>query len=370
MLRDKIGNIPVSKPEISLFDVWSVSRQIHSKNLTSGEVTRKFEREFAQYVGVDDAVAVNSGTSALILALSVLGIGEGDEVIVPSFTFAAPANAVILLNATPVLVDVDVRTFNLDVESLKKSISSKTKAVIVVHLFGSPANLKDIISLTDEYGIALIEDAAQSLGAEYDNRKVGSFGNLACFSFYPSKTITTGEGGMVVAKDPTHLERIRILRNQGMANRYEYLAPGYNFRLTEFQSALGLSQLKRIESLIRKRRKIAKSYLMNLSNLFTLPIEQVHTRHVYNQFTVRLPHAVRDEFIKELSLAGINSQIYYPKTLHEYSFLSSRKSFAISHSVSREVVSLPIYPSMTNRQIDYIISMSNFTLEKLYRNIK
>ena len=255
--------IPLSAPDVNEEDIQAVSDVLRTSRLSLGPKLEEFEHAIAAYVGASDAVAVNSGTSALHLSLRALGIGEGDEVIVPSFAFIAVANAVRHERATPIFVDIDPDTLNLDPGRIESAITPRTKAIIVVHTFGCPADLEAILEIARRHGLRVIEDACEAIGAEYDGRRVGTFGDAAIFSFYPNKQITTGEGGVVVTQNPEISRFVRKVRNQGRDDPeswFQHSELGYNYRISDINCALGVEQLKRIEPILTRRESIARQY--------------------------------------------------------------------------------------------------------------
>ena len=255
--------IPLSAPEITEQDIEAVTGVLRTSSLSLGPKVGEFERSISHYVGASDAIAVNSGTSGLHLCIRALGISEGDEVVVPSFTFIAVANAVRYEKATPVFVDIDSQTLNLDPSLLEQAITPRTRAIIVVHTFGCPAELTTILQIARRHGLFVIEDACEAIGAEFEGRKVGALGDVGVFAFYPNKQITTGEGGAVVTNNPEIALKVRKLRNQGREESEEWFQHtelGYNYRISDINCALGIEQLKRINSILDRRESIARQY--------------------------------------------------------------------------------------------------------------
>jgi perosamine synthetase len=253
--------IPLSSPDITESEIEAVTAVLRTPRLSLGPQLEAFEHAFADYIGTPHAVAVSSGTAGLHLCIRALGIGEGDEVIVPSFTFIAAANAIRYERATPVFADIDAESLNLSPAAIKRAITPKTRAIVVVHTFGRPAEIAAILDIARRDNLAVIEDACEAIGAEYDRHKVGSFGNAAVFAFYPNKQITTGEGGMIVTRRPELAQRIRALRNQGRYDNDDWLQHaelGYNYRLSEMNCALGLAQLNRIDEILERRAHVAR----------------------------------------------------------------------------------------------------------------
>ena len=272
--------IPVADPYISEDDVEAVAEAVRNKRLSQGEHVAKFEKSFANSLKSRQALAVTNGTAALHLALLSLDVKSGDEVVIPSFSFVASANCVLYVGAKPIFVDIDPHTFNIDPQKIEKAISPKTKAIIVVHYAGQPADLSPILDIAEKHGLHVIEDAAEAHGATYKKRMAGSIGLIGCFSFYPNKNITTGEGGMVVTDDNEIAEKIRLLRSHGQDSRYHHITIGYNYRMTDIQAALGVVQLKRLNWVLRKKEEAAEYYRELLSDA-----KGVQTPHVIQDVT-------------------------------------------------------------------------------------
>ncbi len=353
--------ILLSHPQIGRQEKRAVVKVLKSGNLAQGPEVSSFEREFSRFAGGRDCVAVNSGTSALLLCLLALGIKEGDEVIVPSFTFAATANVVSLVGATPVFVDINPKTFNINSKSIIDSITPLTKAIIVVHLFGLPADMGEIVKIARDHSLFLIEDAAQAHMASIGNEYVGTFGDAAAFSFYPTKNMTSGEGGMVVLSNPTLTRNCRLLRNQGMEVRYQNEIAGYNLRMTDIHASIGRVQLTKLESMTLSRIENANFLIEHLETQFTPHIPSTFL-HVFHQFTIRVEKG-RQEVIDYLSSKGISSGVYYPTPVHKLPTFHSEQSLFETEKASREVLSLPIHPRLTKRNLSYIANTVNKALE-------
>lgn len=351
--------IPVSKPFLGLSERIAVDKVLRSGNLAQGEQVRRFEVEFSSFVGARECVAVNSGTSALHLALLSNGIGPGDEVIVPSFTFAATANSVALSGATPIFADVDLRTFNIDPDSIVPLINHRTKAIQPVHLYGLPANMGRIRQIAQRHGLLVFEDAAQAHLAGIDDVPVGSFGDGASFSFYPTKNMTSGEGGMIVCSTQDMARVCRILRNQGMEKKYMNELIGFNLRMSDIHASIGLVQLKRVEKWTEKRIQIARIYSDNLKGVI-VPFEPSGYRHVFHQYTIRIPGHNRDEFIKKMNAEGVGCGVYYPIPTHRLpSFKLKTNSLPNTELLSSEVLSLPIFPTIKMREVEKVVQVVN-----------
>lgn len=357
----KNHKIRLASPDIGKLEIRAVTRVLKSKNLAQGPEVLKFESLFSKHVSELECVAVNSGTSALLLGLIALGIGENDEVIVPSFTFAATANAVVLAGGTPIFADIDQTTFNIDIDSVKSRITSKTRAIIAVHLYGLPANMVALSQLCKEKGLFLIEDAAQAHLASIDGVNVGTFGDVSAFSFYPTKNMTTGEGGMVVAKDPMVARRVRLLRNQGMEVKYQNEIAGFNMRMTDISAAIGIVQLGKLERLTDKRRSNAKFYIDNLPVEVT-PKSPHGFLHVYHQFTLRVKN--RDSLIEVLKNSNIDSAVYYPTLVHSLPAYMLKIDLPNSKTISEEVISIPVHPDLSSKDLRKVVSVINDFLRR------
>lgn len=327
------------------------SRQILQGQLTQTDVVQEFEIEVGREISSNSVVSCNSGTSALLLCLKSMGIGPGDDVIVPSFTFIATVNAVILAGARPILVDVEANYFCLNPDLVSQAITSKTRAIIPVHLFGQSADMEPIMKIAAEKGVVVIEDAAQAFGARYQNLPIGSLGHAAAFSFFPSKNVTTAEGGACWFRDPQHTKIARLLRNQGQNNTYEYLIPGYNFRLSSVHASIGLGQLRQIKRTNEVRVRNAMVYKSMLPSE-TIPKERPDSLHSFNQFVIRVPAASRRDLIQRLDRRGIPTRIYYPRSLSEISFLKDypKVEDGTSATLAEELLALPIFPNLTQRK--------------------
>lgn len=338
--------IPHSRPTITKDEIKSVRDVLLSGYLSCGRKTEEFEEKFAKYIGVKYAAAVNSGTSALHLSLLSLGIGSNDEVIIPNYVCTAVLNAVLYVGAKPVLCDVSLSDYNIDVSEVKKKITKNTKAIIVVHLFGYPANILEFISL----GIPVIEDVAQSPGAEIGGEKVGSFGKINIFSFYATKFITTGEGGMLTTQNRKLYHKILDLRDYDERNNYKLR---YNYKITDIASSLGISQLNKIEMFIKKRRYIASVYNNEFKNLpVILPPQDVKKKAVYYRYCVRVKN--RDKIQKEIMKEGCEVKKPIFKPLNKYLGFSGFKN---SGKIDKEILSLPIYPSLKKDEVKKIVKV-------------
>lgn len=334
-----------------------VDRILESSHYILGPRVREFEEKITEYLKVSDALGVASGTDALHLSIEALNIGEGDEVITTPFTFFATVEAIVYTGAKPVFVDIEPDTFAIDCAKVEEKITPRTKAVLPVHLFGHPSDMEHIMAIAERHGLYVIEDCAQAFGAEIRGRKVGSFGDMGCFSFYPSKNLgACGDGGMITLREPRFSNAIKSLRNHGSKGSYIHDSVGFNSRLDELQAGILLVKLKRIDDYNRKRREKALRYTSLLSGVVTCPCEKEGVSHVYNQYTILCKN--RDEVQQRLKDNGISSVVYYPRPLHlqdAMSFLGHREGdFPITERASREVLSLPIYAELEESDIEEI----------------
>ena len=350
--------ISVAQPDIGRKERRAVMRVLKSGNLVQGKEVKGFEDEFSRWVADRKCVAVNSGTSALHVALLSLGIKPGDEVIIPSFTFAATANIVALTGATPVFVDISLDNFCIDPLSIERAITSKTKAIVPVHLYGHPADMETILKIAKRYSLLVLEDAAQAHGARIGSQPVGSFGDAAAFSFYPSKNMTSGEGGMIVAPNEEVCRTSRLLRNQGMEKRYENEIVGYNLRMTDIHAAIGRVQLEKLDLYNGLRRQNARFLNENIRGVVT-PTERSGYRHVYHQYTIRVIGHDRDRFCSELEKLGVGSGVYYPIPVHRLPSFNKTDYLANTEKAALQVISLPVHPQLKYKHLERIVSAVN-----------
>jgi len=358
--------IPVARPAIGQDEITAVTAVLESGMLASGERVTEFEKKFADYCGTTHAVAINNGTAALHAALLAAGIGPGDEVIVPSFTFFATASAVSMTGAKPVFVDVNEKTFCIDPAQVENHITQKTKAVIGVHLFGQPFDIQGIKQVCESHNLTLIEDAAQAQGAMWNNEKAGAMGHMGCFSFYATKNMTTGEGGMVTTSDKALNERLRLLINHGQSEKYLHTRIGYNYRLTDVAAAIGIVQLKKLEKFNMRRRKNAEYFDTHISvkGLIT-PVVAPGMHHVYHQYVVRLTDEFpmkRADFMEYLKVKGIGTAVHYPIPIHHqpvYALANEADSCPVSTSLAASVLSIPVHPLLDQKELAYICDAIN-----------
>lgn len=365
-------NVPFARPYLTGNEGARVAEVIASGWISQGPQVTAFEKAFAERVGAADAVATTSCTTALHLALHAAGIGPGDEVIVPSLSFIATANAVVLCGARPVFADIDPRTYNLDPDCAERAITSRTKAIMPVHQVGLPADMDAFNAIAERHGVAIIEDAACAIGATYHGRPVGSLSPLACFSFHPRKVITTGEGGMIAVGDPALAERIRRLRQHGMSvsdlarhqtNRVvieEYPEPGFNYRMTDMQAALGLCQLEVLDDVLERRRVLAERYNAALAEIPYLeaPEDPPDVVRTWQSYCVRVgagSAVSRTELMQRLLDDGIPTRRGVMAIHEEAAYPGRRIDLPHTEAAARDVVMLPLFAELTCDQQDYVI---------------
>jgi dTDP-4-amino-4,6-dideoxygalactose transaminase len=357
--------IRIARPVIGDEEEAAVLAALHSEQLAQGNRVREFEEAFAAVCGTREAVAVSSGTAALMTALAVHGLGPGDEVITTPFTFAATANAVLFTGARPVFVDVRDDDFNIDPSLIEAKITSHSRAILPVHLYGQPCDMSAITSVASEHGLLVVEDACQAHAASVDGKMAGTFGT-GCFSFYATKNVTCGEGGMIITDDPAVAEKARRFRAHGESSRYVSESLGFNFRLTEIQAAIGLAQLHKLAERNEQRRANAAYLSRHLRGVIT-PVEMPGRRHVYHQYTVRVPSpdgssTARDALAAKLNAAGIEACVYYPTPVHRqplYVGLGYADSLPVAERLCREVLSLPVHPALSPDDLQTIVSAFN-----------
>ena len=366
--------IPLSDIDLDEEEIEEVVTVLKSKWLSMGPVTQRFEKEFANYLGVKHAFGLSSGTAALHIALKVLGIKDGDEMIIPSLTFVATANSALYCGAKPVFADITgLDNFDISPDDILEKITNKTKAITIVHYGGYPCDMNAIMEIAEKHNLKVIEDAAHAPGAEYKRRKCGTFGDVGCFSFFANKNLVTGEGGMIVTNDDALAEKIRIMRSHGMttltwdrhkghAHSYDVVDLGFNYRINEIASALGLVQLKKLSGNNEKRRKIVEEYRKQMKDIseISVPFENYKEKLSYHIFPILLSEDVsRNEFIDRLKLKGIQTSMHYPP-IHLFTYY--RKMFGFKEGVlpkteyvGEHEVTLPLYPMMRQEDIRYVI---------------
>jgi perosamine synthetase len=350
--------IPLAAPIIGEAELRAADRVLRSGQLAQGHEVAAFEDEFREVAGTAYGVAVSSGTSALHLGLIAAGIGAGDEVIVPSFTFAATANAVVLAGARPVFADIDPGSFCLAPDAVAAAITPSTAAIVAVHLYGHPAAMTELTGIAERASLAIFEDAAQAHGAKLDGVPAGSFGAFGAFSFYPTKNMTCGEGGMVTTSRPELDRVVRLLRNQGMQRRYENEIVGFNARMTELQAAIGRAQLAKLAEWTARRQRNAAVLDAGLRNV-TLPGVAAGAVHVYHQYTIRVPADERDRIIAQLADRGVQTGVYYPLPTHRLPSFARTDDLAETERAAAEVISLPVHPALSDGDLDLIVASVN-----------
>lgn len=359
----------------------ALKRVLESGNFILGDEVKNFEKEIAKFLNVKHAIGVASGTDALVLSLRALGLKEGDIAITTPFTFFSTVSSVRLVNATPSFVDINPISFNMDVERLeyflrKAGFKGKVKVIIPVHIFGLSCQMDRIMEIAKDHGIAVVEDAAQAMGAEYRGKKVGTIGDLGCFSFYPTKNLGAyGDGGLVVTNDDELAEKVRHLRQHGAKVKYEHYTLGYNSRLDEIQAAVLRAKLAFLNSWIRRRRDIASFYSKSLEGLKGIEVPAVPNdlSHVFNIYTIRVKEGMRDRLRSFLRRNGIETEVYYPLPAHLQPALSYLKyeegSFPEAERACREALSLPIHPEMKDEEKEYVTMKIKEFLVNNYKNI-
>lgn len=350
--------IPAARPEIGEDERAAVDRVLRSGMLAQGPEVAAFESEFAAIVGGRRCIALNSGTSALHLAFLAGGVGPGDEVIVPSFSFAATANAVSLTGATPVFVDIETDYFSIDPAAVEAAITPRTRAIMPVHLYGHPSDLVALKAIADRHDLQIFEDAAQAHAASVDGIPVGAWGVAGSFSFYPTKNMMSGEGGMISTGSEQLERQARMLRNQGMERRYENEVIGFNMRMTDIHAAIGRVQLAKLAGWTAKRQANAAFLNENLTGVVTPPTAPGAV-HVYHQYTVRIVDHDRDAFAEELSKRGVGNGVYYPTPIHRLPSFGLDLDLPVTERVAGEVLSLPVYPSLTDDELATIVETVN-----------
>lgn len=352
--------IPVAAPEMGDEERRAVLAVLDSGQLAQGPEVEKFESEFAAWCGVAHAVAVNSGTAALHLTMLAHGLKEGDELITSPFTFVASANAALFVGARPVFADIEIETYCLDPSRVEAAITRRTRAIMPVDLYGHPAPLDELRQIADRHGLVLIEDACQAHGAKIGERKAGAMGVSATFSFYPTKNITTAEGGMVTTDDAEIAARVRSLRQHGATQRYHHEILGYNFRLTDIAAAIGRAQLKKLEQFNSARRRNAAILSRGLAGIggVVLPRERSGCSHVYHQYTIRV-EGDRDAFREGLRGLGVGTAVHYELPVHRQPLYLNLgyggQSFPNTENAAAHVLSLPVHPKLTDSDLDRII---------------
>lgn len=352
--------VPIAKPLIGDEEIENVVEVLKSGMIAQGPKVEEFEQKFAEWVGAKYGIAVNSGTAALHTALLACGIGEGDEVITTPFTFIASGNSIVYTGAKPVFADIDLKTYTLNPDSIEDLITENTKAILPVQLYGQSADMDRINEIAEKYGLIVIEDAAQAHGATYKGQKVGSMGDMACFSFYPTKNMTTSEGGIITTDDEDLAEQAKIFRAHGASVRYHHDAIGYNFRMTDIAAAIGLAQMDKIDGFNDKRIENAaylNEGLKDVDGVIT-PYCADGSKHVYHQYTIRVEKGDRDDWVDIINECGVGTGIHYPIPLYNqpiYKILGFEGDCPNAELAADNVISLPVHPNLTKEDLDLVI---------------
>ncbi|MCL5005890.1 MAG: DegT/DnrJ/EryC1/StrS family aminotransferase [Acidobacteria bacterium] len=359
----KIRKVPIAQVSLDRREIDAVRRVLESGRLRAGEITEDFEARFAAAVGARYAIAVSSGTAALYLACRAM-LQPGDEAIVPDFTFVATAAMVAAIQAKPIFADVDAETFTLDPEEVERRITKRTRALIPVHLYGQPADIASLTRVARRYGLRVIWDAAQAHGAQFHWRDVGSFPDATCYSFYPSKNMTTGEGGMITTSDASLAGELRLLRSHGEVSRYRHIRVGYNFRTTDIASAIGRVQLAKLPAAVRARQRNAAILTRGLAGLPGIELPQIApgARPSFNLFTIRIETKQagisRDELAEALRGRDIEAAVHYPLPLHRQPIFRGYgrdRDFPVSTRLAKTVLSLPVHPGLKQTDLRFIV---------------
>lgn len=367
--------IRLCEPEIDELELKAVTEVLKSGYLVQGKYVQRFEERIEEYLGVEHAIAVSNGTAALHLALISSGIGPGDEVLVPDFTFPATANAVELVGAKPIFIDICLDTCNIDTTKIESRINKKTKAIIPVHEFGLAANLGDITAIGEKHGICVIEDAACALGTKFSNYFVGTKSNIGCFSLHPRKAITTGEGGIITTNNNETASKIRILRNHGISSAdksIDFITAGFNYRLTDIQGAIGCAQIDKLDSIILKRTQLASLYFEGLkeNKHLQLPVAANDNEHIFQTYHVIVDDCFdRDTLIRNLKESGIECN-YGAYSLHTLSYYRNKYSYDSSEYTNsltayKHGLALPLHSRMSQRDAEYVIDKVNSLTQRL-----
>lgn len=363
--------IPIAKPLIDEKEIEEVVKVLKSGMIAQGPRVAEFEEKFAEYIGVDYAVAASSGTTALHLAMLAAGIGKDDEVITTPFSFAATGNCVLYVGACPVFVDIDPQTYNLDPNKIEDAITDKTRAILPVHLYGQPAKMDEINRVARDNDLVVIEDAAQAHGALYKRKKAGSLGSMGCFSFYPTKNMTTSEGGIITTDNQEMADNARILRAHGEKERYSHVVLGYNFRMTDIAAAIGLVQLEKLGDFNERRLENAEYLTEHLKEIPGLeaPFVLEEVRHVFHQYTIRVGEGKRDDFMKFLIERGIGTGIHYPIPIYQqklYKNLNFSADCPEAEKAAKEVLSIPVHPGLSVEDVEKIVSVLSEAGDELF----
>ena len=352
--------IPISKPIISQDEIDKVVNVLKSGFLTCGETVKNFEKQFSKYCNSDYAIAISSGTAALHVSLLSLNIGKDDEVITSPFSFISSSNCILFLGAKPVFVDINPNTFNINPVLIEEKITKKTKAILPIHLYGQPSDMDPILEIAKNHDLFVIEDACQAHGAEYKGKKIGSISDITCFSFYATKNMTTGEGGMLTTNHDKIYSKSMKLRDHGQKGRYYHDELGFNFRMTNIQAAIGIGQLKKLDKRNEKRIQNAHFLTEKLESVDGLvtPFIDKNVKHVFHQYTIRVKKMKNIKLSEKLMKMGIQTKIYYPIPIHKqilYQKLGFKDNLPESEKAANEVLSLPVHPNLSQEDLDFIV---------------
>lgn len=355
--------IYIAKPNIGKEEKEAVNKVLESGMLACGSMTHEFEEQFSEYIGTDYGIATTSGTTALEVAIRTLGLNKGDKVLTTAYSFIASANAIIYAGLEPVFADIEEETFNIDVDRLEDIYvkNPDIKAVLIVHLFGYPCDMDAILNFVKKHSLFLVEDCAQAHGATWNDKRVGSLGDVAAFSFYPTKNMTTGEGGMITTNSSKLAETARLLINHGMRERYHHEMIGYNYRMTNISAAIGIEQLRKLDAMNSKRVSNAEYYIDNINNPDVV-LPKLQRGHVFHQFTVKIQNGKRNSFVQYLENKEIGYGIFYPLTMPEQKCYENRhfeSKYEVADKIKEQVVSLPIHPGLSCKDLQYVVECIN-----------
>lgn len=357
--------INIACPMVGEEEIEAVARVMRTGALAQGKEVELFEQEFALAIGVKHAIATSNGSTALLVALESFQFAKGSEVITTAFTFLASASSIVMAGLTPVFVDINKETFCINEDLIEAAITDKTVAIMPVHLYGNVCEMDKIREIAKKHNLKVIEDCAQSHLSSYKNQMAGSMGDLGCFSFYPTKNMTTGEGGMITTNNDALARLCKLIRAHGMDGPYNYVVPGFNHRLTNIGAAIGREQLKKLPAWNKKRKENAKFYGQHLKYAI-IPYAQQYVDHSFHQYTIKVDAAKRDLIKQELAKQGINCGIYYPEALYNFPIMSKYKADCkITEDVCKKVLSLPIHPHLTKEELEMVVEVLNKTMEKV-----
>lgn len=358
--------IPIAKPNLGKEELEAVGEVFESGMLIQGEKVKLFEKEFARYIDVEEAIAVTNGTAALDTVLKALKLSPGDEVVTSAFSFIASSNAVLYQRAKPVFSDIDPKSFNIDPLDVAEKITARTRAIIPVHLFGQPAAMDALKEIAEDHKITVVEDAAQAHGAEYKGQKAGGLGDVGCFSFYATKNMTTGEGGMITTNDRELARQSRLLRDHGQTQKYNHVVLGYNYRMTEMCAAVGLVQLRKLDGFNKRRRENAELLTKGIDEIsgLTSPYVKHDVKHVFYQYVVRVEDDYpigRNKLAVRLKRRGVEVAIHYPTPIYRQPFYKKlgygQKICPMAEEISKQILSLPVHPLVNKKDIKYMIDI-------------